>query len=304
MSGNLEQYRVFYYVGKLESITLAAEKLYISQPAVSQSIRQLEETLGCKLFFRTSRGVRLTGEGEMLYGHVESGLEAIWNGERILEGIKNLDTGEIRIGASDMTLQFYLLPYLEQFHKMYPGIKIRVSNGPTPETLRQLSQGKIDFGIVSTPVDTTSGMQTIAVKSIIYAFVAGTRFLPYKDQLLGYDILKELPCICLEGDTSTRRFLDEFLADRQIVVAPEFQLATSDMIVQFAIRNLGIGCVMRAFAEKELENGTLFELNFSEPMPPRQICIVTDQKNPMSHAGNRLLQLLTKDINIDYNAHK
>ena len=144
MNVNLEYYRVFYQAAVTGSITLAAEHLCISQPAVSQAVRHLEGELGTKLFLRTPKGVRLTREGEMLYVYVKRGIESIRDGEEMLKQLKCLDTGVIRIGASDMTLQFYLLPYLEQFHEQYPKIKVMVSNGPTPETIDALENGGID----------------------------------------------------------------------------------------------------------------------------------------------------------------
>lgn len=304
MSSNLEYYKMFYYVAQLGSITLAAEKLCISQPAVSQAVRQLEQTLDSQLFLRTSKGVRLTREGEFFYGYVKTGLDNIWLGENMLRRLKDLDTGEVRIGASDMTLQFYLLPYLEKFHELYPGIKVTVSNGPTPETLRFLYDGKIDFGVVSTPFEAKSEVMRTDVKEIRNAFVAGDKFSYLKGKKLNYDILEELPCIFLEKNTSTRRFMDDYLAGHGVSVEPEFELSTSDMIVQFAMRNLGVGCVMSGFAEVELEKGNLVELEFLDEMPERHFSIITDSKTPVSPAGKRLLQLMTNDISQSYDKYK
>ena len=120
MNISYDLYRLFYMVAKKGSITAAAEALYISQPAVSQSIRQLEEGLGCRLFLRTAKGVTLTAEGRELYGYVSVGIDELEKGEKRLSALVNLDSGEMHIGASDMTIQFYLLPYLEKFHEQYP----------------------------------------------------------------------------------------------------------------------------------------------------------------------------------------
>ena len=176
MDISLEYYRVFYQAARLGSITLAAEQLCISQPAVSQAVKQLETALGSRLFVRTSKGVHLTQEGELLYGYVERGLNMILDGEQILKRMQDLDTGEVRIGASDMTLQFYLLPYLERFHETYPNIKVIVSNAPTPETMKSLHDGRIDFGVVSTPVAVQGDMELIPVREIRNVFVAGEKF--------------------------------------------------------------------------------------------------------------------------------
>lgn len=296
MTNSLEYYKVFYYVASLGSITMAAEKLCISQPAVSQAVRQLEQALDSQLFLRTSKGVRLTREGEFLQTYIKSGLETIWSGETMLKRLKDLDTGEVRIGASDMTLQFYLLPYLERFHEQYPKIKVTVSNGPTPETLKFLYDGTIDFGVVSSPFEAREEVERTDVKEIRNVFVAGDKFRYLEGKKLDYSILKELPCIFLEKNTSTRRFMDDYLAALGVELEPEFELSTSDMIVQFAKRNLGVGCVMSGFAEAELASGGLVELSFRENMPGRHFCIITDRKNPVSPAGKRLLQLMLDDI--------
>ncbi|HJD32223.1 MAG TPA: LysR family transcriptional regulator, partial [Candidatus Eisenbergiella stercorigallinarum] len=182
MVQNLEYYKVFCHVARCSSLTLAARELSISQPAVSQSIRLLETSLGAKLFMRSARGVKLTREGELLYEYVEKGYEQIELGERKLKQMMNLELGEIHIGASDMTLRFFLLPYLERFHELCPKIRIVVSNAPTPETLASLRNGKIDFGVVSTPFD-SGGMQVEEVREIEDIFVAGRRFIQYKNRM-------------------------------------------------------------------------------------------------------------------------
>ncbi len=176
MNANLEHYKVFYYVAKNNSVTLAANELYISQPAVSQAIKQLENTLGCSLFFRAPKGVKLTTEGEMLFTYIKQGYEFFELGEKKLEEMLNFETGEIRIGASDMTLKYYLLPYLEKFHRSYPSIKIIVSNAPTPETIASLKSGKIDFGIVSSPVEESKDYNFYDVAEISDIFIASSRF--------------------------------------------------------------------------------------------------------------------------------
>ncbi len=132
MDINLEYYKIFYYVAKCQSITAAAGELCISQPAVSQGLKQLENALGTKLFIRTAKGVTLTNEGTTLFSYVKNGYEQIALGEKKLQEMLNMRTGEIRIGASDMTLQFYLLPYLRQYHHLYPDIKVTVTNAPPP----------------------------------------------------------------------------------------------------------------------------------------------------------------------------
>lgn len=297
MNLNLEYYKIFYYVGKYKSITVAARELSLSQPAVSQSVKHLEDDLGIELFVRTPKGVRLTQEGEVLFAHVARGYEAICLGEKKVKDLLSLDSGEIRIGASDMTLQFYLLDHLEAFHEKYPKIKIHVTNAPTPETISHLQEGRIDFGVITTPVAENKHLQLRDVRTIRDVFVAGEKYRNYQGKTLEFATLAEMPLICLEGETSSRTYVENFLAEDGVELSPEFELATSDMLVQFAKRGLGVACVVRDFAQDAISAGELFELQFEKQIPRRQMCIVTDQRLPLSAAANRLLNFLEEAAN-------
>lgn len=294
MDISLEYYKIFYYVGKLKSITLAAEELAVSQPAVSQAVKHLEAALGSPLFIRTSKGVRFTTEGEMLYSFVQRGYEYIRQGEHKFKQMLELETGEIRIGASDMTLQFYLLEVLEQFHEKYPKIKVTVTNAPTPETLKHLQDGKIDFGVVSTPINSRREWRKQTVRRIEDVFVAGKNFSELKGKKLSYRLLEELPIMCLEGNTSTRNYVDGFLKQNGVVLRPEFELATSNMLIQFAVKGLGIASVVKDFAEEYLKSGELFRLEFEQDIPQREFCVIRDERIPMSAAAEKLLEIIEK----------
>lgn len=296
MNINLEYYKIFYHVATELSITGAAKKLCISQPAVSQAVKQLEQELGIELFTRRAKGVSLTRAGTLLYSYVGKGYETILAGEEQLTKMMNLEYGEVRIGASDMTLQFYLLPFLERFHQLYPEIKVTVTNAPTPQTIDHLYQGRIDFGVVTRPLEVDTQFDVFRVRKIQDVFVAGDKFRDLQGKRLDYTKLMELPLICLEGNTSTRKYVDVFLKERQVEVTPEFELATSDMIVQFALRNLGIGCVVEDFAREQLDSGELFRLEFEKPIPERDMCLIIDKRVTMSVAALRLKELLEQGL--------
>ena len=286
MNVNFEYYKVFYHVCACGSLTAAAQELCISQPAVSQAVRQLEKEAGTKLFFRTSKGVQLTREGELLYHYVKPGVEELLEGGKMLERMLNMDVGEVRIGASDMTLQFYLLPYLEQ---------VNVTNAPTPETIKSLEEGRIDFGVVTSPFTSRGTVRQFQVKAIRNVFIAGSSFRELEGRKLEYKELEAFPCIALEKNTSTRTFMDAFLAQQGTLLKPEFELAISDMIVQFARRNMGIGCVMEGFAEDAIMRGEVFRLKFKQEMPLRHMCVVTGESSLISMPGRRLLDMMACD---------
>ena len=295
MKANLEHYKVFYYVGKYDSFTMAAKELSISQPAVSQAMKQLESILDVKLFFRSSKGIRLTKEGKLLYEYIQKGYEQMALGEQMLSSLTHLEAGELRIGASDMTLQYFLLPYLELFHEKYPGIRVYISNAPTPETLGNLQAGQIDFAVVTTPFEEEDAFEIMSVREIEDIFVAGHRYMHLKNHMTDFSQLKDYPIVSLEKNTSTRRYIDELLQKEDVILHPEFELATSDMIVHFALRNLGIGCVVKDFALPYMESGKLFALRFNKMIPKREICIVTDKRMPRSIAAQKLLELIQEE---------
>ena len=292
VQGSMEAYKIFYYVAMYGGITSAAEKLCISQPAVSQAVKQMEKNFGVPLFIRTPKGTKLTTEGEVLYQYVKEGYETILLGEAKLRELMNLEGGEIHIGASDMTLRYYLLPYLEKFHEQYPKIKVSVTNGPTPETLAYLKEGRIDFGIVTEPLQKMEEFRVRKVREIEDVFVAGNKLKHLKNKTFTYQDLLQFPIICLEQNTSTRAYVDQWLMRSEVKLCPEIELATSDMIIQFAQRNFGIGSVVKDFAVEALAKGELFELKLEQPIPARSMCLVSQKKTSASLAGKNLFNMM------------
>lgn len=291
MNISYDWYRIFCAAAGHGSITVAAEKLFISQPAVSQTVRQLEDALGCTLFLRTPKGVKLTAEGELLYKYASEGVEQFAEGERRLAAMLRLDAGEIRIGASDMTLEFCLLPYLELFHGKYPNVKIAITNNPTPQTLELLGRGKIDFAAVSEPFD-GADFETHKLREIRDIFICGAG-CDTPDGVSIAEIKDDL--ILLDSNTSTRTFIDGEFRKRGLCARPKFELATSPQIVGFAARNMGIGCVVADFARREIDSGKIMEIKVSEPLPPRNICVLRGN-GVRSLSADRLFETILNGV--------
>lgn len=293
MDINLEYFKIFYYVAITGSITAAAKELHISQPAVSQAIRNFEESLGGTVFVRGAKGVSLTREGEQLFYYVARGYEQIENGVKQYEALKNLSGGMIRLGASDMTLRFYILPYLEKFCEQYPQIKVSVTNAPTPKTLRHLEEGNIDFGVVSTPFHQRENYRVIPVRQIEDVFVVGEKYKHLAGGIHEYSLLEQYPYICLDGETSGRAYVDSFLEQQGVRIKPEFALATSDMMISFVKRGFGIASIVKDFVKEEIEKGILYEIKFNRKIPDRQFAIVYDERQVMAKAAQELLRYMT-----------
>ena len=225
MIEKLSLYRSFSAVARCGSISAAAKELFVSQPAVSADISELEKELGVKLFFRTNRGVTLTGEGRMLAGYVGQALRFLETGEDALRELGGLRQGHLRIGASDMTLRFYLLDYIASFCRQYPAIRLSVTNHPTPQTIDALRDGKIDFGVVSEPLaGDTDDLVLVPVRQIQDLFVCSPDRSIARETEVSPERLRQELLMMLERETSTRRFLRKQTAYAELEA--EIELAT------------------------------------------------------------------------------
>ena len=291
MNDPVGKYRTFLAVAEAGSVTEAARRLFVSQPAVSAEIAALEEILGVRLFFRSRRGVQLTEAGETLLGHVKSAFSLLDAGRERLRELAGLERGTLRIGASDMTLRFYLLDHIARFRHLYPNVRLSVTNAPTPKTLSALRDGLIDFGVVSGPiVGEGEDLEFTPVRQVFDVFVvAPTHPLAGKGAVTRAE-LAEYPMMMLEGQTSTRAYVERFLgAD---FPSPAIDLATSDLLIEFAKRGIGVASVVRDFAEGALKTGELAILSLCEPIPPREFYLVRPARLAPSAAAKTMLSLL------------
>jgi DNA-binding transcriptional LysR family regulator len=290
---SLELYKVFYYVAKTLSFSEASGLLYISQSAVSQSVRLLEEKMNCRLFIRNTKQVKLTQEGEILYKHVEQAFNFIRAGERGISEVHSLKQGEVRIGASDTICKYYLLPYFQKFSRLYPRIKIRVTNRTSPVCMELLRNGSVDVGVVNIPekgVD--KNMSVKKVRMVQDVFIAGKSFAHLKDRIISLKELAQYPLLMLEKNTTTRNFIDAFLEKKGVRITPEIELGSVDLLVELAKIGLGISFVVRDYIEKELSKGEVFVLNVKEKIPARGLGIVTNTSIPAPAAARKFVELL------------
>ena len=200
----------------------------------------------------------------------------------------DLEGGSINIGSSDMLMHAFLLPYLERFHKAHPKIRITTVTLSTHETLAALRAQKIDVGVLFSPV---SKSDDVELRQDM--FIAGKPFRHLEGRVLPLAEIVKMPIVCPRKDTSSRQYLDAFFHAHGLVLAPEFELATTVLIVPFVERGLGVGITVRRFAEESLKEGTVFELRASEPFPPRTVSVATRKKGLLSSAGREFLRCLT-----------
>ena len=292
MVTKLDLYKVFCQVGKNKSFSKASKELYMTQPAVSQSIIQLERELDVRLFNRTPKGVSLTNEGSLLYEYVNSAINLINAGEEKILEFKDLTVGELKIGVGDTISKYFILPYLELFHNRYPNIKFKIINGTTLELCARVKSGEINIAICNFPLDDNS-LELRPCREVRDIFVCGDK---YKDLLTEKILLEEIvkyPLIFLEPNSNSRKYVEKFMISKGIKISPEFELGSFDLLLEFAKINLGIACVVKEFSKDYLEKGLLYEVNTLEEIPSRSIGVCYLKDVPLSLASAKFVEILS-----------
>ncbi len=297
MNINFELYRVFYTVANTKNITKAAEELMISQPAISKSIKNLEEQLGGQLFIRTKRGVILTDEGREFYNYIKQAMEYIYNAENKFTDLINLNTGTIKIGISSTLTKEFLIPYLEEFHNKYPKIDIQIVTNLSKELIPKLKNGLIDIIILNiVDEDLDKDINIIECKKIQDCFVVNKSYKALLDNKLSLKDLNNYPLILQSKGSNTRTFLDNLSRENGVVLKPIMELASYSLVVEFAKIGLGIGYVTKDYIKKELKNKELFILDIEENIPKRSIGIATSKTHLPSFSAKKLIEIITKNL--------
>lgn len=289
MIGKLDYYRIFNIVSRNNSFSKAAQELYMTQSAVSQSISKLEYELDIQLFHRTSKGVTLTNEGNLLYEHVNSALGMIEIAEDKLLEFKQLKIGELRIGVGDTISRYFLLPYLEEFHLRYPGIKLNILNGTTTEICAFIKSGRADLGICNLPIQ-DEHIETIPCKEIQDIFVCGEKYKKITKNPISFEYLMKLPLIFLEEKSNSRIFVESFLKKKGFHFSPIFELGSYDLLIEFTRINLGISCVIKEFSEDYIKRGEIYKISLEEEIPKRSIGICYLKDVSLSRAATRFVE--------------
>ena len=295
MAVKLELYRVFQEVARMGNISAAAQNLYISQSAVSQSIKQLEEQLQVRLFSRSTRGVVLTSEGKMLLDYVSHGLGLIQCGEEKLAQSRQLLTGELIIGASDTVTKTYLVSRLEAFHQNYPAIQIRILNGTSQMVLDYLHAGQVDIAFASEPKD----KDAYSIRHCFdthQIFVAAPNYDCDFDHAHTLEEIAAFPLILLERKASSRTYLEKYFLQSGVKLTPEIELGARSLLVDLAKIGFGVAGVTREFVQSELARGEIRELATSFAIPPRSVDLCMLRNVPPSAATQRFAQDLLEKM--------
>ena len=291
MDINYELYKVFFYVATTLSFSEASKQLFISQSAVSQSIKALEKKLEQTLFIRSTKKVQLTPEGEILLRHIEPAMNLIQRGEMQLTDIASTG-GQLRIGASDTICRYFLVPYLERFHKEFPNAHIKVTNQTSVNCIDLLESGQVDVIVINYPNAHLSNMFTLKkIANFQDTFVANESFSALKDKKISFKELLDYPILMLERQSTTSEYLHSLFQQHQLDLVPEIELSSNDLLLDLAKIGLGIACVPDYCIPNE--TAKLFRVETEETLPSRELAIVYNQQVPLSGATLEFLNYFT-----------
>lgn len=286
-----DYYRIFYYVAKYGNITQAAKILLNNQPNLTRAIKTLESELGCPLFIRNNRGMKLTPEGERLFEHIRIAFENIEAGEAEIIESRNLEKGTVFVAASEVALHCVLLPVLKQYRTLYPGIRLKISNHSTPQAVDAIKNGIADIAVVTTPTLPSAMIEEVTVRKFHEVAVCSAAFSELLGEKVVFAELLSYPMISLGTQTKSFELYSDFFAEEGLHYHPETEAATADQILPMVKADLGIGFIPREFLQG-VEG--VFVIETEKPLPEREIRIVKRHEQTLSIAAKELERLILK----------
>lgn len=292
MDINFELYKVFYFVAKTKSFSEAAKRLYISQSAISQSIKTLEEKLGQKLFIRSTKKVELTKEGEILFKHIEPAVKLITKGEnQIIENLSKVGS-QIRIGASDTICRYFLVDCINKLHKKYTEVYIKVTNGTSFQCIELLKNRQVDIIVVNSPNTSLIKLYDDNIEEIyefLDIFIANQKYFPFKDKIISLSELLNYPIMMLSKNSTTSEFLHKIFLDNSLDLVPAIELSSNDLLIDLAKIGLGIAFVPD-FCIKDEKN--LFKIKTLEVLPKRKLVMAYNKQIIINESAKYFINLL------------
>lgn len=290
MDINYELYKVFYHVATTLSFSEASRQLYISQSAVSQSVKTLEKKLGTPLFVRSTKSVQLTPEGETLLRHIEPAIQLIRQGEINLMEAGSLGGGQLRIGATDTICRYLLIPYLNQYHNLYPKVHIRIINQTSLKCVDLLESGQVDLIVTNYPNSRMGNREQVQVISAFHdVFTASRAHYPQlENRRVSLKEIQNYPILMLDRHSTTNEFLHQMFRKEQLELIPEIELDSNDVLLDLASIGLGLAFVPEYCLT---DHDKLFPIALAEEMPSRKVVLATAGNVPITQAAREFLQL-------------
>lgn len=301
MDINLELYKVFYYVATTLSFSEASRQLFLSQSAVSQSVKQLENKLGHSLFIRSTKKVQLTPEGEILLQHVKPAMKMLEDGEELFTNSSS-PMEQIRIAASDTICRYFLIDHFKRFHKEHPETRIKIINSTSIGCMELLDNGQADLVVCNAP--NTRFRPHMRIKKIMDfhdIFLASHELFDGQPLPETLEELQKYPLLMLSSKTTTADFLQQNFAAHGLKLFPEVELSSNDLLLDLAKIGLGITCVpdymlgrknelLSENMQSNLKMNDLVQIPLKNPLPSRQLVLVSHGGVPLSASAIKFSQ--------------
>jgi DNA-binding transcriptional LysR family regulator len=288
-----EQINAFYAVSKHRGFSRAAQELYRTQSAVSIQVAKLEETLGQKLFHRTTKTVVLTDAGQIFLRYVEDVKRLLDKAEQELIDLKEMERGRLMICTSDTTACYRIPHFLQAYRAKYPRIEIIVRNATSLKTIDLVLQGEVDLGIVTLSY-LKHGLEMIPLFSRSDVVICHPEHqLVSRNEIFLKD-LEQYTCVLLDQNCSSRRILDEACEKAKVKLQIAMELSSIEVVKSFVSINSGISIVPEVSIQEEVRTGRLVSLRIKDFKMGRQIRmgIIYRKDRYLSIAAQRFLNML------------
>ena len=295
MNCSFDSYKVFYYVCKNMSITNAANELFVSQPAVTKQIKNLEESLGKILFIRTKKGLELTNDGKKLYESIKEPIEKLIN----LDNSNNKYPTTFRIVAGYSTIKRYLLNTVSKYNEAHPDICFELHSYNYHESIEMLKEGKVDLIFSNLKNYENNDFETLNVKTFVVVqdiFVANSDYakeIPHKIPLIK---LKDYPIICKVGKSVSRTFIEDYFLKRNKQFKPKYELSNNWLMEEYVSMNLGIGIITKEFIKEKLKRKKFIEIKTDVKLPKREIGYSFRKQYFYKQFVNEFMEELKKEL--------
>jgi len=289
-----DYYRVFFRVAEYGNITIAAREMFLAQSTVSRTIQNLENELGCVLFERTTHGVSLTDEGAILYHHLKSAYEHITVAEERLDSIRSLNEGVLRIGASELTLEYYLIPYLERLKREYPKICIRVSYSNPAIAVSHLNSRLLDVAVLAGPFLDNESVKRVPLSGgiIDYVLLAGNGFSELQSTTVNVHDLRDYPFVSMEKGMGVRTYADRLAEQNGFKLRPESEVGSMPLLISLVQINMGLAFIPEPHSRIPISDGLVFSVNLCQKLPQASIEVLTCKDTPRNRVLDRFIDML------------
>lgn len=292
---DLNLIKVFVVVMETKSMFNASKKLFISQPAVTKSIKKLEEFLGGELFVRTPKGVLPTEEGKRFYESCKKCINVLECGVKDFSAFSKLEMGRLNIGSSSTIIRRLLLPFIKEFSKKYPNIVISITDATSEKLINLTKKAEVDLSILNLPIENSEIFNITKITQTQDGFIASKSF---SKEFLTAEELSNYSLILQKRPSNNRDYFESICLKNSLSLNPNYEIGSFGLITDFVEKDMGIAFTVLDFVKNDIDAGRVKVVKTNLQIPPRDVVVITPQSSVNSFASvvfiNELKQFFNK----------